>query len=462
MDSINNFYGAATADGDHVPSSRAGIWPIIDVLNRFSTKRTYSYGAQYRLFGAFALINYFIPYFMWMADLDGGHMTLLQLRSIASFLCFFLALKDVWPEQYARYLPLYWHFTLMYCLPYMTMFLLLKSEGDMYWLLNMILVMFLLAMLTDWLSFILILFIGSCLSCLSYLLFMGPIHLCIDDATLSWCVYMYTFSILIGFVFARNKSKIDEVRLNSFNLLGATIAHEMRTPLLVLEMHTVAIARYIEGLRNQLKTSSSQKDIGPSTLEAIMETISHLDHSLLNMQLMNRNTFNVIDMLLTKIKATKLKGFVLQRCSIKDCVQKAFTHYPLSEKQRGLVNYGRVQDFYFKGNALLMEHVLFNLIKNAIYAIKKSSKGEITLWTESPDPLWCELHFQDTGSGMSEATLRSVFKQFFTKSRYGTGVGLYFCKKVIEFFKGTIRCRSIEGELTEFIISLPLEGIPRK
>lgn len=458
MDSSNNFYSVTSPGDDFIAHPRRGLWAVVDALNRFSTQRTYLYGAQYTLFGAFALVNYFIPYFMWMADLDGGHMTLLHLRSFASFLCFFLSLKDLWPERYARYLPLYWHFTLMYCLPYTTMFLLLKSEGDIYWLLNMILVMFLLAMLTDWLSFILILFVGSCLSCLSYMLFLGGIHLYIDEVTLSWCVYMYTFSILIGLVFARNKSKMDEVRLRSFNLLGATIAHEMRTPLLSLEMYTEAVNRYIEGLKTTLNESLSETEIRLAT----SETISHLQDSLLSMRLMNRNTFNVIDMLLTKIKASRLKDFALQRCSIKDCVLKAFEHYPLNKNQRLHINYEQVKDFYFKGNPLLMEHVLFNLLKNALYFVKKSGKGEITLWTEKPDPLSFELHFKDTGTGIPQSILQSIFKQFFTRSRYGTGVGLYFCKKVVEFFKGKIICKSIQGEFTEFIISLPLDENPKK
>ena len=458
MDSSNNFYSAASAEDDFVPPSRKGVWAVLDFLNRFSSQRTYLYGAQYSLFGSFALVNYFIPYFMWMADLDGGHMTLLQLRSFSSFLCFFLVLKDLWPERYARYLPLYWHCTLMYCLPYTTMFLLLKSEGDIYWLLNMVLVMFLLAMLTDWLSFILILFIGSCLSCLSYMIFLGEIHMYIDEVTLSWFVYMYTFSILIGFVFARNKSKMDEVRLSSFNLLGATIAHEMRTPLLSLEMYTQSIHRYVESLKMHLNDNSNESSIRLATLEAI----SHLQDSLLNMRLMNRNTFNVIDMLLTKIRASRLKDFALQRCSIKDCVLKAFHHYPLSRKQRLRIDYSGVEDFYFKGNPVLMEHVLFNLIKNALYFVKKSGKGDINVWTERPHFSSGQLHFKDTGTGIPQAVLQSIFKQFFTRTRYGTGVGLYFCKKVVEFFKGNITCKSIEGEFTEFIITLPLDEDAKK
>jgi signal transduction histidine kinase len=457
MDSSNNFCDGISANDDFI-SSKKGLWKILDALNRFSTKRTYLYGAQYKLFATFALINYFIPYFMWMADLDGGHMTLLQFRSISSFLCFLLALKDIWPKVYARYLPLYWHCTLMYCLPYTTTFLLLKSEGDVYWLLNMILVMFLLAILTDWLSFILILFIGSGLSCLSYMLFQGEIHLQIDDFTLSWCIYMYTFCILIGFIFARNKSKIDEVRLGSFNVLGATIAHEMRTPLLSLEMYTEAIARYIESLKASLEGALSQEELRASTLN----TAQFLENTVLNMRLMNRNTFHTIDMLLTKIKASRLKDFPLQRCSMKDCVEKAFEHYPLSKAQKSKVDLSGVEDFFFKGNEALMEHVLFNLIKNALYFTKKSGKGSITVWTQRQDEFWTALHFRDTGTGIPQECLPSVFKKFFTRSKYGTGIGLYFCKKVIEFFGGSILCQSVEGEFTEFIISLHLDEKVKK
>lgn len=452
MDSSNNFCDSAPCQDDFV-SSKKGLWKILDGLNRFSTKRTYLYGAQYKLFATFALINYCIPYFMWMPDLDGGHMTLLQFRSISSFLCFVLVLKELWPASFSRYLPLYWHCTLTYCLPYTTTFLLLKSEGDPYWLLNMILVMFLLTVLTDWLSFIVILLVGMGLSCLTYVLFVGEIHLQIDDATLNWCIYMYTFCILIGFVFARNKSKMDEVRLNSFNSLGATIAHEMRTPLLSLEMYTEAIARYIESLKASIETPSSAEEMRAAALN----TANFLQTTLFSMRLMNRNAFHIIDMLLTKIKASRLKDFSLQRCSIKDCVEKAFQRYPLSKIQKEQVDLSRVEDFSFRGNEVLMEHVLFNLIKNALYFIKKSGKGSICVWTERQDAFWMALHFKDTGTGISQESLPFVFKRFFTQSKYGSGIGLYFCKRVVEFFGGSILCQSVEGEFTEFIISLHLD-----
>jgi signal transduction histidine kinase len=106
------------------------------------------------------------------------------------------------------------------------------------------------------------------------------------------------------------------------------------------------------------------------------------------------------------------------------------------------------------GDDILFTHVLFNLLKNALYYIRAASKGEISIWCEQNEKFNI-LHFKDTGLGMDKEVLEHIFERFFTRTRHGSGVGLAFCKLVMQSFGGDIICDSVKGEYTDFTLSFP-------
>ena len=59
---------------------------------------------------------------------------------------------------------------------------------------------------------------------------------------------------------------------------------------------------------------------------------------------------------------------------------------------------------------------------------------------------------QDTGTGIKKAYLKKIFDQFFILRQEGVGIGLFFCKKIIESCGGEIFCESEYGQYTRFII----------
>ncbi|ARG98815.1 histidine kinase [Legionella micdadei] len=101
-----------------------------------------------------------------------------------------------------------------------------------------------------------------------------------------------------------------------------------------------------------------------------------------------------------------------------------------------------------------MQHVLFNLLKNALYVIATAQKGEITIWTEKRDK-FNTLYFKDSAIGMSSQQLSKLFNHFYTTTFMGTGIGLSFCKLVMNRFGGDIRCDAKEGCYTQFLLSFP-------
>ena len=104
------------------------------------------------------------------------------------------------------------------------------------------------------------------------------------------------------------------------------------------------------------------------------------------------------------------------------------------------------------GNAELMKHVLFNLLKNSFYFIHASNKGkiDITLTTRQNKNL---VIFKDTACGIAPKNLLGLFKPFNSNRPNGTGIGLAFCKRVIENFNGKISVTSLVDDYTIFTIS---------
>jgi len=110
-----------------------------------------------------------------------------------------------------------------------------------------------------------------------------------------------------------------------------------------------------------------------------------------------------------------------------------------------------------QGNFANIGQVFINIIKNAVQALPEG-KGRVILRTgydKGSDHVIVEI--EDTGSGISEAKLKDVFKPFYTTKEVGqgTGLGLYISHEIVKRHGGTIHVRSESGRGTVFTIELP-------
>ena len=98
-------------------------------------------------------------------------------------------------------------------------------------------------------------------------------------------------------------------------------------------------------------------------------------------------------------------------------------------------------------------------MKNAIYYIRAAERGEIFISIEISQTQNI-LFFKDTSVGIDAKDLSNIFKQFYSSTRHGTGVGLAFCKSVMKSYGGDIICRSEKGSYTEFVLTFPKNNTP--
>src|SRR5690625_3233048 len=102
--------------------------------------------------------------------------------------------------------------------------------------------------------------------------------------------------------------------------------------------------------------------------------------------------------------------------------------------------------------------ILFNLLHNAV---KYTSEGFITVDADVHEGM-AHIHITDTGIGMDDETLRTIFEAYkqddsgITAIGGGLGLGLSICQQLVEMHEGTITANSTIGEGSVFTFTLPL------
>lgn len=254
----------------------------------------------------------------------------------------------------------------------------------------------------------------------------------------------------------RTEAKLEETqaKLDGMTLISAGIAHELRTPIRAIRSSAGSLKHYLPALLEGYKLAR-EAELPVSYINPIHRNA--LDENFDVIESEAQLAFTVIEMLLVRLDKTDKGLQELSVCSISGCLEEALKRYPFDTDELEKVHWARDQDFLFKGNELMMVHVLFNLFKNAFHHIKAVNKGDIQFWvTQQEDTN--QLHFKDTGQGIAANTLPHIFDQFFSKTTHGTGIGLSFCKRVMHGFGGDIICHSVEGEYTEFVLSFPIDS----
>jgi signal transduction histidine kinase len=101
-----------------------------------------------------------------------------------------------------------------------------------------------------------------------------------------------------------------------------------------------------------------------------------------------------------------------------------------------------------------IQHVIINIIKNAIDAMHNGGKLEISTAVNDST---VEISLTDTGLGIPNEIQERIFEPFFTTKGIdkGTGLGLAICQEIINKYEGNIRVRSLCGAGSTFIVSIP-------
>lgn len=104
-------------------------------------------------------------------------------------------------------------------------------------------------------------------------------------------------------------------------------------------------------------------------------------------------------------------------------------------------------------DAIEIEQVLFNLVRNALDAVSTAAVRQVLITTRTAGPATL-LEVTDTGPGVASEIRSRLFEPFVTSKPDGTGLGLALCQRLVESMGGEIMLD--EGARnTTFRVSLP-------
>ena len=116
---------------------------------------------------------------------------------------------------------------------------------------------------------------------------------------------------------------------------------------------------------------------------------------------------------------------------------------------------------HFSTDPVLLSSIFHNLVENAYkYANTGNKKLQISIERIKKNIVFT---FTDNGIGIEEKELKNIFKKFYRiQSRYNqqgsVGLGLAFCKELVNFMNGNIMVRSKPDEGSTFEVMLPYDN----
>ncbi|MBQ6634062.1 MAG: HAMP domain-containing histidine kinase [Ruminococcus sp.] len=228
-----------------------------------------------------------------------------------------------------------------------------------------------------------------------------------------------------------NLKSYDTMR-NSFL---ANVSHELRTPM-------TSIGGFVDGmLDGTIPPEEQQRYL--RIISSEVNRLARLVRSMLN---------------LAKIEAGELEPNLAYFSVLEPIVDTLVTfENRLEEKKieiRGLDT--ERMDLYADND--LVHQVMYNLIENAIKFVDEGGYIEFSFEKQGA---MTAVSIKNSGEGLSEDELPLVFDRFYKtdKSRgldkAGVGLGLNIVRSIVRLHGGEIMVRSVKGEYTEFVFTLP-------
>ncbi len=228
-------------------------------------------------------------------------------------------------------------------------------------------------------------------------------------------------------------------RLSAIGQVSSTLAHEINQPL-------TAIGNYIRAcllMLNAVEPAPNAKIRGVLEKAALQTT--RASEIIRNVRAFARK--GEIVRLPENLTVVVQEAMALARLGMKDRELKVRLSLA-GDARWALIN--RVQ----------IQQVLVNLIRNAMEAMEREGRRELTVATASGDDDMIEVSVADTGSGLPEDIAEELFKPFVTTKSDGMGVGLAICQTIVGAHNGKIWAEpnSEGGTIFRFTLERAPEG----
>ncbi|WP_159439208.1 hybrid sensor histidine kinase/response regulator transcription factor [Algoriphagus halophilus] len=224
--------------------------------------------------------------------------------------------------------------------------------------------------------------------------------------------------------------ELDESKSRFFT----NISHEFRTPLTV-----------ILGVAEQIKENEKEKGLIRRNARLLLNLINQI-------------------LRLRKLESGPEKIHMVQGDVLKHVQYVIESFHSLAEEKE------ITMEFDSNSPTLVVDHdpekllhILSNLLTNAIKFTPKNGTVSVTVQAfEDVETPYYEINVEDSGIGIPQDKLEHIFDRFYqvddeqSRTGSGTGIGLTLVWELVKILNGKIHVSSIEGQHTNFSITLPI------
>lgn len=247
---------------------------------------------------------------------------------------------------------------------------------------------------------------------------------------------IYCFLVLTGWLIYRNLNvniKLFKLQYDFIN----NFTHEFKTPVSVIKIAG-------SNLSGDNDLSEKQRKQYGKILNEEADKLNELMNKLLSFTQIENKSIRI------NKEEIDLESFVNRYA------QTFILKYPDFKIKYKIFN---ITSFYV--DPLLLGSIFQNLMENA-YKYSHPMKKELNI-NISHEKKYILFSFIDRGIGISKSELNNIFRKFYRiENQYNqngsVGLGLAFCKELVNFMNGEISVNSKVNEGSEFIVTLPYEN----
>lgn len=212
----------------------------------------------------------------------------------------------------------------------------------------------------------------------------------------------------------RKQAELEQARLHTLGEVASGLAHELRQPLQIIRSEA-------DNIREKLNALGIKDDDIAECQAAIDRGVVRIDKSISLVSNLSRgNLTDVSDCDLVVILRNE-SDYFSNLCT------------PLGISMQLNVP----QSQFAKVNEAAVSSVIANFIRNAMQSIESSGGTSITISLRKVRGFH-RIEIEDDGPGVPEEVMPQLFSRFATKKTGGMGVGLHYCKILVESHRGQI------------------------
>lgn len=380
----------------------------------------------------------------------------LIFRPIVLLLFLGMALQTKWPARLRRFYFLWSYVTLLVGLPLFAVYEGLERGGGMPNISNVFIAMAFITLLVDWRNLIVMVVVAVAVAVAAFKL-GSPGEVIPRDMIAQ--VPAYVLILIAGYFFKLSTEEVEqqqrhlaqqEANERRLAALGDTLgfmAHELNTPL-------ATVRGCVTVLKNRVR----------STAPGVVEFRERHEGDLL--QLLERSERAALycqTLVSSFVQNTRhaSPGMITPDGSASGLLRSLTNEYPFEQSERAWLTVRVENDFRVTGRRDLVYLVLCTIVKNSLQAMRKqpNPRLEIVAGVEAQavedrieERGW--IRFADTGAGIPEAVLQKLTHEPVTtrEAEGGTGMGLLFCRRVMESMGGSVMVSSKQGEGTTVLL----------